>query len=88
MNASPKRARQVIPLDVLAAGESATIVDIQGDAALICRLHEMGVHSGRRLRMVRPGAACLVAIGNHRFGIRGGEAANVLVEVIESPITR
>jgi ferrous iron transport protein A len=72
--------QQVIPLGFLAVGEIATIVDIDGQPDLVARLQEMGVRPGNRVRMIRPGTACLVAIGNHRFAFRGGEAASVLVE--------
>jgi hypothetical protein len=38
--------------------------------------------------MVRSGSACIVAIGNHRFGFRGADAALILVEVGESAAAR
>jgi Fe2+ transport system protein FeoA len=78
MNAS---LRHVIPLGLLAAGKTATIVEVDGKPDVVLRLHEMGVRPGCEVRMVRPGEACIVAIDNHRFGFRGAEAAQVLVEV-------
>jgi Fe2+ transport system protein FeoA len=73
--------RQVIPLDLLAVGSTATIVEVDGKPDVVGRLHEMGVRPGRDVRMLRSGGACLVAIDNHRFGFRGGDAAHVLVAV-------
>ena len=73
--------RHVIPLGLLAAGSTATIVEVDGKPDVVSRLHEMGVRPGCDVRMVRPGRACIVAIDNHRFGFRGAEAAHVLVEL-------
>jgi Fe2+ transport system protein FeoA len=72
---------QVMPLDHLAPGESGTILEIDGQADHVHRLHEMGLRPGRAVRMVRSGGACIVAVGNHRFGFRGADAALILVEV-------
>jgi Fe2+ transport system protein FeoA len=86
MTSHPTNAalRHVIPLGLLAAGMTATIVEVDGKPDLVVRLHEMGVRPGCDVRMVRPGKACIVAIDNHRFGFRGAEAAHVLVEVAKS----
>ena len=80
----PKAAaadNQVVPLDQLAPGESGTILEVDGQPEHVQRLGEMGLRPGRPLRMVRSGEACIVAVGNHRFGFRGAEAALILVEV-------
>jgi Fe2+ transport system protein FeoA len=74
-------ARQVMPLDHLAPGESGTILEVDGRPEHVHRLNEMGLRPGRPVRMVRPGGACIVAVGNHRFGFRGADAALILVEV-------
>lgn len=73
--------RHVIPLPLLAAGSTGTIVEVEGKSDVVGRLHEMGVRPGCDVRMVRRGRACIVAIDNHRFGFRGADAAHVLVEV-------
>jgi Fe2+ transport system protein FeoA len=72
---------QVMPLDQLAPGESGTILGVEGQPDHVHRLGEMGLRAGRSVRMVRSGGACIVAIGNHRFGFRGADAALILVEV-------
>jgi Fe2+ transport system protein FeoA len=73
--------RQVMPLDHLAPGESGTILEVDGKPDHVHRLNEMGLRPGRPVRMVRSGGACIVAVGNHRFGFRGADAALILVEV-------
>jgi Fe2+ transport system protein FeoA len=72
---------QVMPLDHLAPGECGTILEVDGQPDHVHRLSEMGLRPGRPVRMVRSGGACIVAIGNHRFGFRGTDAALILVEV-------
>ena len=78
---NPPSTEQLIPLGLLQAGASAMVVRIDGQPNLVLRLHEMGVRPGCHVRMIQPGAACVVAVGNHRFGFRGADAAHVLVEV-------
>jgi ferrous iron transport protein A len=73
-----------MPLGSLQAGASAVVVRIDGQPNLVLRLNEMGLRPGCQVRMIQPGAACVVAVGNHRFGFRGAEAALVLVEVPSS----
>jgi Fe2+ transport system protein FeoA len=74
---------QVMPLDHLAPGESGTILEVDGRPDHVHRLHEMGLRPGRPVRMVRSGGACIVAVGNHRFGFRGSDASLILVQVGE-----
>jgi Fe2+ transport system protein FeoA len=74
-------AAQVMPLDHLAPGEFGTILEVDGQPEHVHRLGEMGLRPGRPVRMVRSDGACIVAVGNHRFGFRGADAALILVEV-------
>ncbi len=78
---SPATQGQVVPLDHLAPGESGTILEVDGRPEQVQRLGEMGLRPGRTIRMVRSGGACIVAIGNHRFGFRGADAASILIEI-------
>ena len=74
----------VVHLGDLAAGESGTIVEIEGQPDMVARLQAMGLRNGCRVRMIRPGDACLIAIDNHRLGFRGAEAASVHVALAEA----
>jgi Fe2+ transport system protein FeoA len=76
--------RNLLPLELLSAGETAIICEIDGQPELVARLHEMGLRPGCRVKMVRPGPACVVAINNYRLAFRGGEAAFVIVELSEA----
>jgi ferrous iron transport protein A len=70
----------IIPLELLAAGEHARIVEIDGDESLVTRLREMGLSEGVEIRMIQPGSPCIIALSNHRLSFRGEEAAMILVE--------
>lgn len=70
----------VIPLELLAAGEQARIVEVDGDENLVTRLHEMGLSENAVIKMVQSGSPCIIALDNHRLSFRGEEAAMIFVE--------
>ena len=72
---------QIVPLELLRAGEEGRVLDVEGERGLVVRLAEMGLREGIAVRMVRPGSPCIVAIDNHRMSFRCDEAAVVLVEL-------
>lgn len=74
-------ATQTVPIELLAAGEEAVIVDVDGRADLVVRLEEMGLHSGAHVRMIRPGSPCIVELNRQRFSFRFDESVTVLVDV-------
>ncbi len=69
-----------IPLDCLKAGESAQVVDIEGDTTLLTRLQEIGLNVGSRVRMVLPGSPCIISLAGNQFSLRTDDLATVLVE--------
>ncbi|MDA0588336.1 MAG: FeoA domain-containing protein [Planctomycetota bacterium] len=70
----------IVPLELLAAGEAAKIVDIEGDPGMVSRLHEMGLNIDTEITMVQSGEPCIIAVGNHRLSIRCEELVVILVE--------
>lgn len=72
---------QELPLHLLEAGETGTVIDILGSSGLIVRLEEMGLHRGARVSMIRPGSPCILEINHQRYSLRFDEGATVLVEV-------
>ena len=75
-----------LPLHLLEAGETGTVVGIEGRSdlvsdGLINRLVEMGLHRGARIRMVCPGSPCILEINHQRFSMRFDDSATVFVEV-------
>jgi Fe2+ transport system protein FeoA len=69
----------VLPLQLLQANEEASIVELIGNAAQIHRLAEMGLRVGATIRMVRPGAPCLLALDGKRLSLRLSHDLDVLV---------
>ncbi len=76
---APGIQEEVLPLELLKANEEASIVELIGDESLIHRLAEMGFRIGANIRMVRPGAPCLLAIDGKRLSLRLCENFDVLV---------
>jgi ferrous iron transport protein A len=74
---------QVIPLELLLAGEEGCVHCVEGCDSLTHRLAEMGIREGAAIRMLRPGSPCLVAVDNHRMSLRIDGTACVLVEVLD-----
>jgi Fe2+ transport system protein FeoA len=75
----------MMPLELLARDEWAEVVDVSGAPEWVGRMAEMGLRSGTRLRMVQPGCPCLFQMGHSRLSVRCQDAAQVLVQPIESP---
>ncbi len=63
------------------AGESASIVEMHGESAQVHRLQEMGLRAGATIRMLKPGAPCLVALEDKRLSLRLGNLLDILVAV-------
>ncbi len=74
----------VLPLDLLKSNEEASIVELSGEASLVQRLAEMGLRVGALIRMVKPGAPCLLALDGKRLSLRLNEGLEVLVSVGQS----
>lgn len=78
---APSPTATVVPLDLLHADEEAHIVELLGNCQHIHRLEEMGLQAGTRVRMVRPGAPCLLAIDGKRISLRLDGLTEILVSV-------
>lgn len=76
---APGIQEEVLPLELLKANEEASVVELVGEESLIHRLAEMGLRIGANIRMVRPGAPCLLAIDGKRLSLRLCENFDVLV---------
>jgi len=72
---------QTLPLELLEAGDTGVVVEIDGRPELVVRLEEMGLHTGGMVRMIRPGSPCILEINHQKFSLRIEDAATVLVDV-------
>ncbi len=76
---------EVLPLKMLATGQSGQVSQVLGDVETVRRLAELGMRAGERVEMLQHGSPCIVQLGNHRMSsgrlcFREGDALNVLVE--------
>ena len=74
---------QAMPLELMEIGDEGVVIDVDGRPDLVVRLEEMGLHSGARVCMIRPGSPCILEINHQRFLIRFDETATVLVEIAQ-----
>jgi ferrous iron transport protein A len=68
----------------LSPGQSAEVMSVSGDPALVQRLYEMGLLEGERIEVVARallGDPIEIKFGNSRLSLRKAEAANVTVKV-------
>jgi ferrous iron transport protein A len=73
---------ELLPLELLHAGEWADVADVSGEPGWVCRLAEMGVRIGSRLRVLQPGSPCLLQVGESRLSLRGDWALQILVRPV------
>ena len=70
-------------LDTLARGESARIVDVQGDDGVATRLMEMGLTDGEEVTLIAfapLGDPIEFSLRGYRISLRATEARRVLIE--------
>jgi ferrous iron transport protein A len=60
----------LVPVEYLNAGDWAEVVEISGEPHCVNRLAEMGLHAGTRVRVLQPGAPCLLQVGGARLSLR------------------
>jgi len=68
-----------IPLTSLAAGQTAEIERISGDPSQVHRLHELGMHHGTKVQMIRSGSPCVVRLAGHKLCFRQNDGLEVRV---------
>lgn len=69
----------LMPLSGLLPGERGQIYSVMGNADLVRHLAEVGLRSGTRLEMVRPGTTCILRIDGAKLCVRGDELLRVMV---------
>ncbi|MEZ6135057.1 MAG: FeoA domain-containing protein [Pirellulaceae bacterium] len=76
---APGTPETLLPIDLLKVNEEASIVELLGDEKQVHRLSELGLRIGAAIRMVRPGAPCLLAIDGKRLSLRLCNDVEILV---------
>lgn len=75
----------LLPLELLRPGEWADVADVQGEAAWVGRMAELGIRAGSRLQLLQPGSPCMLRIDGARLSLRGDTGALILVRPIKPP---
>jgi Fe2+ transport system protein FeoA len=71
--------KSLLPLQLMPEGQWADVAEINADAQWVCRLAELGVRSGSRLRLLRRGRPCLLQVGDLRLSLGSDLAMRILV---------
>lgn len=72
---------EVIPFELLAENQCGQIVEIIGPSIWQQRLEELGLRTGKEIRLVRRGEPCIVGIDDQRISLRIQSDTMILVEV-------
>ena len=71
----------LIPLQLLAAGQAAHVDQLVGAPGDVQRLQEMGLRQGARIEMLQPGSPCIVRLEGSKLCLRDANLFQVLVQV-------
>ncbi len=75
----------IVPIELMAAGEVGHVVQVDGAPDVVHRLAEMGLREQARILMIQPGSPCIVAVGDHRLSLRMDDEAEILVALTLVP---
>jgi len=70
---------ELIPMNLLRAGQSAEVSQIQGPIEHVHRLEEFGLCRGAMIQMFRPGNPCIVRMAGNKFCLRSDDLLQILV---------
>ncbi|MFO0936087.1 MAG: FeoA family protein [Gemmataceae bacterium] len=76
----------ILPLDMLKNGEVAEVASVEGDAAWVGRMAELGVREGCKLQVLQSGSTCLLKISDCRLCIRSCDKTQILVRPVSGPV--
>jgi Fe2+ transport system protein FeoA len=71
----------LMPLQLMAPGETGLIENVTGRPEWIGRMAEIGIRHGNRIQVLAPGSPCLLLVGECRLCLRMDECAQILVRV-------
>ncbi len=63
----------LIPLELIPAGEWAEVAEVGGESAWVGRLAEMGLRQGSRIQLLQSGRPCILRVGGGRLSLRGDQ---------------
>ncbi len=72
-------AHELIPLNLLQAGQSAHVDQVLGQPDQVHRLQELGLRDGASIEMVQSGSPCIIRLAGQKLCFRADEMLHVLV---------
>jgi ferrous iron transport protein A len=69
----------LLPLELIQEGDWAEVEEVSGEPVWVSRMAELGVRTGCRLQVLRPGSPCLLQIGGCRLCLRNLDGTQILV---------
>lgn len=69
----------VIPLALVASGQTAEVCHVAGGAAETQRLHELGLCCGSTIEVVQQGSPCIIRLQGAKLCFRESESTRVFV---------
>lgn len=69
----------IVPLDLMEAGEAGHVIQVDGSPEVVHRLAEMGLREQASIQMIQSGRPCIVAVAGHRFSLRMADDVEILV---------
>ena len=69
----------LIPLNLLPAGQTANIDRVTGQREHVHRLEELGLRGGATIEMVQSGSPCIVRLAGQKLCVRADELLSILV---------
>lgn len=72
---------QIVPLDLLNAGDRGEVVEVTGDVSLVTHLAEKGVRPGGRIEAIQTGDPIVLMIDGTRLSMRTDGRAEILVRL-------
>lgn len=69
----------LIPLNMLAAGQTAAVGQVTGLPEQVHRLEELGLRGGATIEMVQNGRSCIIRLAGQKLCLRADELLRILV---------
>ncbi|MBY0526847.1 MAG: ferrous iron transport protein A [Gemmataceae bacterium] len=77
---------ELLPLELLATGEQADVVEVAGSPSWVSRLAELGIRAGTRVQVLRSGSPCILLVGGSRLSLRGEQAMQIMVQPVPATV--
>ncbi len=73
------RMNDMIPLELLPAGQSAAVGQLVGGPSEVHRLEELGLRGGATIEMIQSGSPCIVRLAGQKLCFRADDLMRIWV---------